>query len=321
MANTAILLIGGLGLAYLLGNKPTDQDDTGGDQVLGLGGVVGSGSALGDLLGADRSSSGVGAFDQPNTILVDKGDGPLPLTKVAEQGDQGDQGDQGEGLLSALTGMFSTFTAGFTGTTTGDAKELDTNTPVDPPAIEIDATPKAITGSLNPFFKIQGPTVSEISGNAVRQVGLLLPGEEVLTIKPIIEAITLSGESTAIGWTEPIEVLPANQAKPSVFTYDGGDGNEVILNTSINRSSGSYFTTLDTLVQARDAGMFDPVAAYVPQSVEAIESAYAASEEGIASRAAAQDSITNAYAFVASLNTKEVVEAPVAQWNFSADYE
>ena len=312
MANTAMLLIGGLGLAYLLGNKPTDQDDTGGDQVLGLGGVVGSGSALGDLLGADRSSSGVGAFDQPNTILVDKGDGPLPVTTVT---------DQGEGLLSALTGMFSTFTAGFTGTTTGDAKELDTNTPVDPPAIEIDATPKAITGSLNPFFKIQGPTVSEISGNAVRQVGLLLPGEEVLTIKPIIEAITLSGESTAIGWTEPIEVLPANQAKPSVFTYDGGDGNEVILNTSINRSSGSYFTTLDTLVQARDAGMFDPVAAYVPQSVEAIESAYAASEEGIASRAAAQDSITNAYAFVASLNTKEVVEAPVAQWNFSADYE
>ena len=312
MANTAMLLIGGLGLAYLLGNKPSDQDDTGGDQVLGLGGVVGSGSALGDLLGADRSSSGVGAFNQPNTILVDQGDGLLPLTTVA---------DQGEGLLSALTGMFSTFTAGFTGTTTGDAKELDTNTPVDPPAIEIDATPKAITGSLNPFFKIQGPTVSEISGNAVRQVGLLLPGEEVLTIKPIIEAITLSGESTAIGWTEPIEVLPANQAKPSVFTYDGGDGNEVILNTSINRSSGSYFTTLDTLVQARDAGMFDPVAAYVPQSVEAIESAYAASEEGIASRAAAQDSITNAYAFVASLNTKEVVEAPVAQWNFSADYE
>ena len=41
MANTAILLIGGLGLAYLLGNKPIDQDDTGGDQVLGLGGVGG----------------------------------------------------------------------------------------------------------------------------------------------------------------------------------------------------------------------------------------------------------------------------------------
>ena len=297
MANTAMLLIGGLGLAYLLGNKPTDQDDTGGDQVLGLGGVVGSGSALGDLLGADRSSSGVGAFNQPEPT------------------------DQGEGLLSALTEMFSTFTAGFTGNSTGDAMELDETRVVKEPALIIDPSPGTITGSLNPFFNIQGPTVSEISGNAVRQVGLLLPGEEVLTIKPAITPITLSGESTAIGWTEPIEVLPANQAKPSVFTYDGGDGNEVVLNTSINRSAGSYFTTLDTLAQARDAGMFDPVAAYVPQSVEAIESAYAASEEGIASRAARQELITQAYADVAIVKAKEMAEAPVAQWNYSSDYE
>jgi len=279
--NTGILLIGGLGLAYLLGNKPTDQDDTGGDQVLGLGGVVGSGSALGDLLGADRNSSGVGAFNQPEPT------------------------DQGEGLLSALTGIFSTLTAGFTGNSVGDANELDTNSVVVKDAVLIEDTPKAITGSLNPFFNIQGPTVSEISGNAVRQVGLLLPGEEVLTIKPDLEAITISGESTAIGRTEAIQVLPTNQAKPSVFTYVGGDGNEIILNTSINRSSGSYFTTLDTLAQARDIGMFDPVAAYVPQSVEDIESAYAASEEGIASRAAAQDVISDAYAYVASLNNKE----------------
>ena len=295
MANTAMLLIGGLGLAYLLGNKPIDQDDTGGDQVLGLGGVVGSGSALGDLLGADRSSSGVGAFNQPEPT------------------------DQGEGLLSALTGMFSTFTAGFTGNTTGDANELDTNSVVVKDAVLIEDTPKAITGSLNPFFKVQGPTVSEISGNAVRQVGLLLPGEEVLTIRPSITPITLSGESTAIGWTEPIEVLPANQAKPSVFTYDGGDGNEVVLNTSINRSAGSYFTTLETLAEARDIGMFDPVAAYVPQSVEAIESAYAASEEGIASRAAAQNSIADAYAFVATLNNRETTETS-STWQDDASY-
>ena len=287
MANTAMLLIGGLGLAYLLGNKPTDQDDTGGDQVLGLGGVVGSGSALGDLLGADRSSSGVGAFNQPKPT------------------------GQGVNVNAALQRMFSTFSAGFTGTTAGDAKELDPNNQTSENDVLIDDTPPAVTGSLNPFFNVQGPTVSEISGNAVRQVGLLLPGEEVLTIKPKFSPITLSGESTAIGWTEPIEVLAANQAMPSVFTYDGGDGNEVVLNTSINRSSGSYFTTLDTLAQARDAGMFDPVAAYVPRSVETIESAYAASEEGIASRAAAQDSISDAYAYVASLNSKEVAEAPV----------
>ena len=295
MANTAMLLIGGLGLAYLLGNKPTDQDDTGGDQVLGLGGVVGSGSALGDLLGADRSSSGVGAFNQPEPT------------------------DQGEGLLSALTGMFSTLTAGFTGNTAGDAMELDENSVVKETALNIDPSPVAVTGSLNPFFNVQGPTVSEISGNAVRQVGLLLPGEEVLTIRPDFTPITLSGESTAIGWTEPIEVLPANQAKPSVFTYDGGDGNEVVLNTSINRSAGSYFTTLDTLAQARDAGMFDPVAAWVPQSVEAIESAYAASEEGIASRVASQNVISDARAFVATLNSREVTETS-STWQDDASY-
>jgi hypothetical protein len=295
MANTAMLLIGGLGLAYLLGNKPTDQDDTGGDQVLGLGGVVGSGSALGDLLGADRNSSGVGAFNQPEPT------------------------DQGEGLLSALTGIVSTLTAGFTGDSAGDARELDENSVVNAAAVIIDPSPAAVTGSLNPFFKVQGPTVSEISGNAVRQVGLLLPGEEVLTIRPDITPITLSGESTAIGWTEPIEVLPANQAKPSVFTYDGGDGNEVVLNTSINRSTGSYFTTLQTLAQARDSGLFDPVDAYVPRSVEEIESAYAASDEGIASRAAAQESIANAYAFVATLNAREVTETSQT-WQDDASY-
>ena len=293
--NTGMLIIGGLGLAYLLGNRTTDQDDTGGDQVLGLGGVVGSGSALGDLIGADRNSSGVGAFNQPEPP------------------------DQGDGLLSALTGMLETFTAGFTGTTAGDARELDADSVVNETAVKIEASPDAITGSLNPFFKIQGPTVSEISGNAVRQVGLLLPGEEVLTIKPAITPITLSGESTAIGWTEPIEVLPANQAKPSVFTYDGGDGNEVVLNTNINRSAGSYFTTLETLATARDVGLFDPVEAYVPQSVEEIESAYAASEEGIASRAAAQESIANAYAFVATLNSKEVTESSPT-WQDDASY-
>ena len=295
MANTAMLLIGGLGLAYLLGNKPTDQDDTGGDQVLGLGGVVGSGSALGDLLGADRNSSGVGAFNQPEPT------------------------NHGDGLLSALTGLFSTFTAGFTGNTAGDAKELDADSVVNETALRIESSPVAITGSLNPFFNVQGPTVSEISGNAVRQVGLLLPGEEVLTIRPSITPITLSGESTAIGWTEPIEVLPANQAKPSVFTYQGGDGNEVVLNTSINRSAGSYFTTLETLATARDAGLFDPVAAYVPQSVEAIESAYAASEEGIASRAAAQEAIANAYASIATLNNGEVTETSTT-WQDDASY-
>ena len=321
MANTAMLLIGGLGLAYLLGNRTNDQDDTGGDQVLGLGGVVGSGSALGDLLGADRSSSGVGAFDQPNTILVDKGDGPLPLTKVAEQGDQGDQGDQGEGLLSALTGMFSTFTAGFTGNTSGDANELDVVSVVKETAEKIEASPVAITGSLNPFFQIQGPTVSEISGNAVRQVGLLMPGEEVLSVLPKINVVDLSGGLTPIELTEPIEVLPSNQSAPSVFTYQGGDGAEVVLSTEINRSSVPYFTTLETLVVARDAGQFDAAVPYVPETVQQIEAAYAASDEGIASRAVLQDAITKAYADVAIINAKEVAEAPVRQWNFSADYE
>lgn len=295
MANTAMFLIGGLGLAYLLGNRTTGQDDTGGDQVLGLGGVVGSGSALGDLLGADRNSSGVGAFNQPKPT------------------------DQGEGLLSALTGLFSTFTAGFTGTTAGDARELDADSVVNETALKIESSPDAITGSLNPFFNIQGPTVSEISGNAVRQVGLLLPGEEVLTIRPLITPITLSGESTAIGWTEPIEVLPANQAKPSVFTYDGGDGYEVVLNTNINRSAGSYFTTLETLATARDAGLFDPVTPYVARSAKEIASAYEASEEGIASRAAANQEITNAYALVASLNNRESTET-IPTWQTDVSY-
>jgi hypothetical protein len=65
--------------------------------------------------------------------------------------------------------------------------------------------------------------------------------------------------------------------------------------------------------------LFDPVDAYVPRSVEEIESAYAASDEGIASRAAAQESIANAYAFVATLNAREVTETSQT-WQDDASY-
>jgi hypothetical protein len=65
--------------------------------------------------------------------------------------------------------------------------------------------------------------------------------------------------------------------------------------------------------------MFDPVAAWVPQSVEAIESAYAASEEGIASRVASQNVISDARAFVATLNSREVTETS-STWQDDASY-
>jgi hypothetical protein len=96
-----------------------------------------------------------------------------------------------------------------------------------------------------------------------------------------------------------------------VFTYDGGDGNEVVLNTNINRSAGSYFTTLDTLKQARDAGLFDPVGdgGYVPRSDAEITAAYWASEEGQASRAVTQALIDNAYASVSLKKAVETTES------------
>lgn len=291
---TAMLLIGGLAVAYFLGNKPgaEDQEEPVEKQIIiGANSMGGSGgSTLRQLLDADLNSSGVGAFNQTPT-------------------------DQGEGLLSRFGDLFSMFAAGFSGDSAGDAIELDADSVVNEWSVVIDGTPKAITGSLSPFFMQLGQTTSEISGNAIRQVGLLMPGEDVLltSTSKISVADTnalLTDETNPLELTETIQVLPSNQPTPTVFTRQGGDGTDVVLQ-QLNFSSVPFYTTLETLKAAHEQGHFNPRPTYVPRSLDEIAADWAASEEGIASAAKIAQQSEDNWAYVASVSSKETTEAPL----------
>ena len=147
------------------------------------------------------------------------------------------------------------------------------------PAVAADLKPPApeITGTLSALFAAQGPTISEISGNAVRQVGLLAATESILHTanepQVAIVNITTDGNGPPVLLEEdtPIEVLPPKPGTPQVVTIFGNDESTVVT-TGINLSAESYFTTPGTLVAAVDQGYFSPPPAYVPRTWQQIES-------------------------------------------------
>ena len=146
------------------------------------------------------------------------------------------------------------------------------------PAAAADLVPPApeIVGTLNALFEAQGPTISEISGNAVRQVGLLATTESILNTanqpSVAIVNITTEGAGPAVLLEEdtPIQVLPPREGIPQVVTIFGNDESTVVT-TGINRSSTFYYTTPGTLVAAVDQGYFGPAPAYVPRTWQQIE--------------------------------------------------
>ena len=149
------------------------------------------------------------------------------------------------------------------------------------PAIADTLQPESaqIAGTLNALFDVQGVTVSEISGNAVRQVGLLSPYESTISESnyPQIGFVDISvdgvsGSPFEID-DEPIEVLPPKAGAPLVFTISGNDQSTPVT-TGINRSSESYFTTTATLLEAVNQGYFDTPAPYVPRTVLEIEESW-----------------------------------------------
>ena len=147
------------------------------------------------------------------------------------------------------------------------------------PAAAANLTPpaKEITGTLSALFAAQGPTISEVSGNAVRQVGLLGRQDEILNTAnspsvAIVNITTPSGTAPVmLEEDEPIEVLPPREGAEEVVTIFGDDQSTVVT-TGINLSGTSYFTTPGTLVAAVDQGYFSPVPAYVPRTWQQIES-------------------------------------------------
>ena len=154
------------------------------------------------------------------------------------------------------------------------------------PAAAANLTPPApeIAGTLSALFVAQGPTISEISGNAVRQVGLLADTESILNTanapSVAIVDITTDGGGPAVLLEEdtPIEVLPGRAGAPQVVTIFGNDESTVVT-TGINLSATSYFTTPGTLVAAVDQGYFTAPAPYVPKTWQQIEI-----ESGLAAR-------------------------------------
>ena len=230
MPNTGILMLGALGLMWLMrGQNGNGQEPR----------------SVGSLLSADIESSGMygGGSSQ---VLTPPVIGP-------------------EATRAVLSGN-TAFTAMAVAADTGIPKAADKLTP---PA-------KEITGTLSALFVAQGPTISEISGDAVRQVGLLADTESILHTSnepsvAIVNITTPAGSAPVmLEEDEPIEVMPSLPGVPAVITIAGNDETTVVT-TAINPSIESFFTTRGTLVEAVNQGYFSPPPAYVPRTWQQIE--------------------------------------------------
>jgi len=230
MPNTGILMLGALGLVWLMrGQNGNGQEPR----------------SIGSLLSADIDSSGMygGGSSQ---VLTPPVIGPIATGEV----------------LSGNTTFTAMAVAADTGIP-GAAANLK------PPANEI-------AGTLSALFVAQGPTISEISGNAVRQVGLLADTESILNTAnepsvAIVNITTPAGSAPVmLEEDEPIEVMPALPGVPAVVTIAGNDESTVVT-TGINPSIESFFTTRGTLVEAVNQGYFSPPPAYVPRTWQQIE--------------------------------------------------
>jgi len=249
MPNTAAIVLGGMALFYFMRNQGAGTDKPG---------------TLASLLGADLSSSGVSAF------------GGTSSAEVVDSGNANVQAPFNlQGWLENLTLTRDTATGG--GPVPGGiAVQLDTTTQIPANADNLKEPTPEIVGTLNAFFAEQGITVSEQSGMAVRQVGLLGkydPPDLATSNNPQIGFVDIA-TSGMIGYAdliddEPIEVLRTAPGPYLVETTVGDDGSTVVT-SGINRGA-SYFTTPGTVIAAVDQGYFAPAAPYVPRSWQQIE--------------------------------------------------
>jgi hypothetical protein len=225
MANTTMLVVGAMGLLYLMRNQGAGTDKPG---------------TLASLLGADLSSSGVSAFGgTASAEVLDSG-----TANVAAPFDI-------PGWLENLN-------------LTAEAVDPTTKQPDDPP--DPPPTPE-IKGTLSKFFAAQGPTVSEASGMAVRQVGLLGrydPLDLMTSNYPQIGFVDIESgdliggaERGEIG-DQKVQVLRPAPGPYLVETIVGDDGTTVVT-SNINKYP-SFFSDINTIIAAVDQGYFGTTA-------------------------------------------------------------
>jgi len=241
MPNTGILMLGGLALLWLA------RGQNGG----------GAPRSLASLLNADMSSSGSSSFggnvdnlEPPTVMAIISGD--TPFTKVAA------------GAVTTATAI--------------TAMAVDASSGIPAAADNLTPQPKEIVGTLSALFEAQGVTISELSGNAVRQVGLISrygSGPLSTANSPSVAFINITtpagGAPVLLEEDTPIQVL-APIGGGAVVTIQGNDETTVV--TSGVNLGGSYFSTPGTIIEAINQGYFDPLPEYVPRSWQQIEADY-----------------------------------------------
>ena len=251
MPNTTMLILGAMGVFYFLRNQGAGTDKPG---------------TLASLLGADLSSSGVSAF------------GGTASAEVLDSGDANVQAPFNlQGWLENLN-LTRAMATGGPPVPPREAVQLDADTYIPPEADNLQEPAPEIIGTLSAFFAEQGLTVSEQSGMAVRQVGLLGrydPLDIMTSNYPQIGFVDIESSSLIDNATrneigdQTVEVLRQAPGPYFVETTVGDDGSTVV--TSDINKGASYFSTPNTIVAAVDQGYFAPAAAYVPRSWQQIE--------------------------------------------------
>jgi hypothetical protein len=251
MPNTTMLILGAMGVLYFMRNQGAGTDKPG---------------TLASLLGADLSSSGVSAF------------GGTASAEVVDSGNANVQAPFNlQGWLENLNLTRDTATGG-PAVPAPVALSVDTTTVIPPDAANLEEPTPEIVGTLSAFFAEQGLTVSERSGMAVRQVGLMGrydPLDVMTSNYPQIGFVDIESSSfigninrDEIG-DQTVEVLRQAPGPYFVETTVGDDGSTVV--TSDINKGASYFSTPNTIVAAVDQGYFAPAAKYVPRSWQQIE--------------------------------------------------
>ena len=238
---------------------------------------------LANLLGADMSSSGVGSFGGAETNL------------------------------NARTLSTAANVAILTGNAKVEAQAVDATSGIPIGADLLQPAAPESAGTLSALFDAQGVTVSELSGNAVRQVGLAQFDQPGLTESnyPQVAFIDVSvdgvqGAPFEID-DEPIQVLPA--INPGVvYTIAGNDQTTTVttgrsITGDIATGTTGYMTTGNTVIEAINQGYFDPPAPYVPIPIVEVQQMISPTVA-----AAVRQEIDAAYAMVAE---REAVEIPV----------
>jgi len=251
MPNTTMLFLGAMGVLYFMRNQGAGTDKPG---------------TLASLLGADLSSSGVSAFGgTASAEVLDSGDAnvaaPFNLQGWLENLKLGRSSASGGRVVTGGTGI-----------------ALDPTTEIPPNSENLTPPEDQLAGTLSAFFEQQGLTVSEQSGMAIRQVGLMGrydPLDVMTSNYPQIGFVDIESSSFIGGdqrreiGDQTVEVLRQAPGDYFVETTVGDDGSTVV--TSDINKGASYFSTPNTIVAAVDQGYFKPPPVYVPRNVAAIQ--------------------------------------------------